>query len=66
MNGLFKKIFRKNRKKNLRELCKEKYGDDFVNMYDTINSGGTIGDLEETMIFLRLVEKAERGENGEA
>lgn len=62
MNGFVKKIFRK-KKKDLRELCKEKYGDDFVNMYDTINSGGTIGNLGETIIFLRMVEEVRGAKN---
>lgn len=34
---MLKKLFR--RKKDLRELCRERYGDDFVMKYDTINSG---------------------------
>lgn len=48
-------------KKDLREVCREKYGDDFVRMYDMANRGVPIGNLEETKIFLALVEKA-RGE----
>ena len=41
-------ILRK-RKKDLRELCREKYGDEFVNLYDLVNRGIPIGDLEETI-----------------
>lgn len=61
MNGFLKNIFRK---KDLRERCKKKYGNDFVNMYDTINSGGTIGGIEETIIFLRLIEEVKGANNG--
>ena len=46
------------RKKNLREVCREKYGDDFVEMYDMANSGIPIGNLEETQTFLAMVEAA--------
>lgn len=50
------KIFTK--KKDLREVCREKYGDDFAAMYDKLNSGVPIGNLEETKIFLAMVEAA--------
>ena len=51
--------FKKIRKRNLREVCREKYGDDFVKMYDMINSGIPIGNLEETQIFLAMVKAAQ-------
>lgn len=50
------------RKKDLREVCREKYGDDFVEMYDMVNNGISIGNLEETQIFLAMVEAAKDGE----
>lgn len=50
--------FKKFRKKDLREVCREKYGDNFVKMYDMVNSGIPIGNMEETMIFLTMVEAA--------
>lgn len=56
----FEKFFR--RKKDLREVCRDKYGDDFVGMYDMLNSGIPIGNLEETQIFLAMVKAAEEGE----
>lgn len=56
----FKKFFR--RKKDLREVCWEKYGDDFVEMYDLVNNGIPIGNLRETQIFLAMVKAAEEGE----
>ena len=49
---------RKRGKKDLREVCREKYGDDFVEMYDMVNAGVPIGNLEETKIFLAMVEAA--------
>lgn len=55
MKNLYKKWFHK---KDLREICREKYGDDFVFMYDLLNSGVPIGNLEETKIFLAMVEAA--------
>lgn len=53
----FWNIFRK--KKTLREKCREKYGEDFVKMYDMVNNGIPIGNLEETQIFLAMVKAAE-------
>lgn len=45
-------------KRDLREICREKYGDDFAEMYDMVNAGIPIGNLEETKAFLALVEAA--------
>ena len=61
MMGLWYKSqewFKKFRKKDLREICREKYGDDFVKMYDMLNNGIPIGNLVETQIFLAMVEAA--------
>ena len=52
------KLFKKFRNRNLREVCREMYGDDFVIMYDMINEGVPIGSLKETIVFLKMVEKA--------
>ena len=56
MSNFLKNIFCK--KKDLREICREKYGEDFVVMYDMVNRGMPIGNLEETKIFLAMVEAA--------
>lgn len=53
----FKKFFRE---KDLREVCREKYGDDFVEMYDMAGKGQPIGNLYETQIFLAMVEEARK------
>ena len=61
MTGLWYKPqewFKKFRKKDLREVCREKYGDDFVKMYDMVNSGIPAGNMEETQIFLAMVDAA--------
>ena len=61
MMGLWYKSqewFKKFRKKDMREICREKYGDDFVKMYDMLNNGIPIGNLVETQIFLAMVEAA--------
>ena len=50
--------FKKFCKKDLREVCQEMYGDDFVVMYDMLSSGIPIGNLEETQIILAMIEKA--------
>lgn len=54
-----KEWFRKfSREKDLREVFREKYGDDFVKMYDMLNNGVPIGNLAETINFLEMVEAA--------
>ena len=35
-------------KKDLRKVCRGKYGDDFAEMYDMVNNSIPIGNLEET------------------
>ena len=54
--------FRKKDKKDLREVCRKKYGDDFVKMYDMVNRGIPIGNIEETIIFINMVEVAKMDE----
>ena len=54
---------KKQRKRDLRELCREKYGDEFVNLYDLVNRGIPIGNLEETIKFLEMVEAVKMDEN---
>lgn len=51
---MFKQLFK--RKKDLRELCKMEYGEDFVQKYDILASGGTIGGLGTTVAFIEMVE----------
>lgn len=45
---------------NLREECRKRYGEDFINLYDTINSGGTIGNFTETIVFINMVESVKK------
>lgn len=52
------KLWHKKSKKDLRELCREKYGDEFANLYDSVNKGIPIGNLKETLKFLEMVEVA--------
>lgn len=45
MGGKWFKRFRKKDEVDLREVCRKKYGDDFVEMYDMVNRGIPIGNL---------------------
>lgn len=54
----------KKKKKDLREKCRELYGDDFIVMYDMVNRGIPIGSLEETLIILAMVKAVEGEVNG--
>lgn len=51
---IFKRLFK--RKKDLRDLCKVEYGENFVQKYDILASGGVIGGLGTTIAFIEMVE----------
>ena len=51
------------RKKDLRELCRERYGNEFVKKYDALNAGRTIGGIVETIAFIEKVEEVKRTSN---
>lgn len=58
------KIFRLFRnKKDLRERCIEKYGDDFAAIYDSLGSGIPVGNLEETKIVCSMIEAVKKEES---
>ena len=62
----FSKLISRKRKKGLRELGVEMYGEQFGIDYDTLNSGGTIGDLNTTIRFLDKVNEVRKArEEGE-
>lgn len=52
-----KKFFHK---RDLREVCREKYGDDFVNLYDKLGTGEPIGNLSETLVILAMIDDARK------
>lgn len=54
--------FKKNRKSDLREKCIQAYGEEFGEIYDTLNSGGTVGGFLETAIVLDMIEAVKKGE----
>lgn len=56
------KLFRK-KKKGLRELCRERYGDDFVELYDKLNEGAPIGNFATTIAFIEMVEAVKKDMN---
>jgi hypothetical protein len=54
--------FKKNRKPSLREKCIQAYGEEFGEIYDTLNSGGTVGGFLETALVLDMIEAVKKGE----
>lgn len=44
------------RRLDLREACREEYGDEFVREYDALNEGVPVGDFEYTIDFLKKLE----------
>ena len=48
-----KKFFKK--EDDLRTRCIEAYGEDFAKLYDTLGTGGTIGNLTETLVVLQMI-----------
>lgn len=62
----FNKLFKKEdslKEKGIRYIA-EHYGaeyiDEFIEDYDTLNEGGTIGGLTETIAFLNLIEEIKK------
>ena len=51
-----RKLFGRFRKPTLRELCRQEYGDEFVEMYDALSDGEPIGGIVETIVFIEMVE----------
>ena len=54
-----KNLFKK--KPSLREQCVAAYGEEFGEMMDMVNSGQAIGNFNETVIFLEMIEAVRRG-----
>ncbi len=59
-----KEWFKRKRKPSLREQCIQAYGEEFGEIYDTLNSGGTVGGFLETALVLDMIE-AVRNKKGE-
>lgn len=57
-----KSWFKKNRKSDLREKCIQAYGEEFGEIYDTLNSGGTVGGFLETALVLEMIEAVKEGD----
>ena len=57
-----KSWFKKNRKSDLREKCIQAYGEEFGEIYDTLNSGGTVGGFLETALVLDMIEAVKKCE----
>lgn len=57
-----KEWFKRKRKPSLREQCIQAYGEDFGELYDTLNSGGTVGGFLETALILDMIEAVKKGE----
>jgi len=45
----------------LREKCVAAYGEEFGVMMDMVNSGEAIGNYNETLIFIEMIEAVKRG-----
>lgn len=50
-------------KPDLRQLCIEKYGEEFGELYDMSCRGESIGTLMDTLVFLHMIEEV-RKESG--
>ena len=59
MLNWLKNLFKK--KPSLREQCVAAYGEKFGEMYDELNSGTPIGDLDFTMHFISMVTAVKQG-----
>lgn len=52
------------RKKSLRQLVLEAYGDDFIKLYDAMNRGEVIGNLMFTIDAIEKIEKVKKENEG--
>lgn len=52
------KLFKRKKKESLRDYCLNKYGEEFIEKYDTLCSGWVIGNFYETVLFLDKVSIA--------
>ena len=57
---IFDKLFRRKPKRNLRDICYEKYGTDFVRKMDALCFGEPIGNYQETVEFLHKLDEAKK------
>lgn len=55
-----KRWFKRRILKDLREICREKYGDKFVEEYDKLCNGIPIGGYDYTLDFCHKVELARK------
>lgn len=53
------KIFFKKRK-SLRDICIEAYGEEFRKIYDSLCMGVPVGDFMETVIILQMIEDVKK------
>ena len=49
----------------LRDMCIQKYGDDFAMIYDGIRDGGVIMDMYESRMFIEAIEETRMEIEGE-
>ena len=59
---LFEKIkmfFKK--EEDLRTKCIEAYGEEFGEIYDTLGTGGTVGDFVVTLAYIQMIEDVKNG-----
>lgn len=62
---IIERIFKRrvNKKPDLRQLCIDKYGEEFGEIYDASCRGESIGTLTETLVFLNMIEKVRKENN---
>lgn len=59
---MIKKILKyfKHKRFDLRQACIDKYGEEFGEIYDKLNTGQVIGDFNETVRVINLIERVKR------
>lgn len=58
-----KKLFHKKPKKDLRQLLVNKFGEEYGEMYDSLNRGVPIGGFIETISFLSKIKEVKKENN---
>lgn len=52
------------RKRDLRDLVREAYGEDFIKLYDAMNRGEVIGSLMFTIDAIEKIEQVKKNNEG--
>jgi len=57
---IFDRLFKRKPKRTLRDVCLEKYGTEYVRKMDVLCFGEPIGNFQETVEFIDMLNEAKK------